>query len=94
LNVDNFAHIGGAATGFITGKYFIKLNDYQNIEPGDWWKRQGAVIQSSKSKILNKVTNLIKKNEEREIDRILDKINTDGIHSITEAERKTLLKKK
>ena len=94
LNVDNFAHIGGAATGFISGRYFIKLKDYQNIEPGDWWKRQGAVLQSSKSKILNKDTNLIRKYEEIEIDRILDKINKDGIHSITDAERKTLLKKK
>ncbi len=76
------AHVGGAIAGF----FFIRrphlLRDFFDIFGDSRKKRPGPRAPREKGA----------SQSDREVDRILDKVNNQGLHSLSEGEKKTLRK--
>jgi membrane associated rhomboid family serine protease len=97
----NIAHLGGALYGF----WFIsRLKKGRDI--GNWLNvffdklmslfkprpKLNVAYRSGKKKVTDEEFNLNKKAQQREVDRILDKIAKGGYDSLTKAEKETLFK--
>lgn len=76
------AHLGGAAVGFVLFKFPQSLALFQKLPAGGWFKRHR---QSSWQKKLAEQQAL-----EKEIDRILAKVHSQGLASLTAREKRTL----
>jgi membrane associated rhomboid family serine protease len=88
------AHLGGALGGWVFVK-FILHKDFSfgkpNIKPPSWFKSKKTSMANTGRFRIN-FTN--RKELQKEVDRILDKITVQGFGSLTEEERKTLDKAK
>jgi membrane associated rhomboid family serine protease len=78
-------HLGGAIAGFLLMRYPFLLG-----KPGDFTcsRRKAKPRATSAPKL--KPRSRIDPSAASEVDRILDKISRDGVHSLTDAERETL----
>lgn len=72
------AHIGGAIAGFFFIRNAHLLRDFFDVFGDSRRPRQAATARRSAD------------NDQREIDRILTKVSTDGLHSLTDREKQTL----
>ncbi|MFD0893221.1 rhomboid family intramembrane serine protease [Luteolibacter ambystomatis] len=81
-------HLGGAILGFLLVRYPFLLGkgDHDGILPPSWKRRQAQ----TESKLRPRTS--VDLHTSNEIDRILDKINREGLQSLTEEERDTLRK--
>lgn len=80
-------HLGGAILGFLLVRYPFLLGkgDRDSIVPSSWKRRP-----QPESKLRPRTS--VDLHTSNEIDRILDKINREGLQSLTEEERDTLRK--
>ena len=90
----HIAHIGGAIFGLIYGKMLIDKKTTFTSESGNMFnfsfhKKRNLKV-SYRRPLTDMEYNTIKKNNENEIDRILDKIKLSGYDSLTKEEKKTL----
>lgn len=94
-NIAHSAHLGGLFTGVLYYHFFhhsskqpFKLirSNRPSIELPDWIRRK----RPASHKIDYKVNRFYGDKGQKEIDRILDKINADGFGSLTKNEKKTL----
>ena len=94
-NIAHSAHLGGFLTGVVFFRYiynnsssFTDTFSRPNIELPEWFKRR----KSTGSKISYQVNRPSRNNEDlqKEVDRILDKINTSGFSSLNENEKAVL----
>lgn len=79
-------HLGGAILGFLLVRYPHLLGNTSDTEI----IRPKAFSRRSQSKL--RPRSEIEKDEDNEVDRILDKISAHGVHSLTDAEKATLQK--
>jgi membrane associated rhomboid family serine protease len=93
--VAHSAHLGGLAAGVLyfrfvhnrSGSFFSQSNARPAMEEPEWFKRK----QKSKPTITYQVNRSSNRDElQREVDRILDKINATGFGSLDEDEKQTL----
>ena len=83
-NVAHAAHLGGILVGFGYIRWREQIeNACSRLLPN---KRNGSEASPKRAKPAKMETDFLNK----EVDTILDKISKKGIHSLTEAERKTL----
>lgn len=97
-NVGYSAHLGGMLAGWLYCKFYLQGGFARSprrkvsIEPPDWLKRKpnkpGAKARGYKVNVTDR------KEIKREVDRILDKINTQGFGSLSSEEKTTLEKAK
>ena len=80
----HIAHLGGALIGFFSG---AKMKKGQNIF--NYFKIEASHQKKRSQKKLIKNENY-KKNNQKKIDQILDKINDSGYNSLTREEKRTL----
>lgn len=77
-------HLGGAIVGFLLMNFPWLLGGRQGVEtirPKAFRKRYESKLRPRSTRHLN---------EDDEVDKILDKVSREGIHSLTKAERETL----
>jgi membrane associated rhomboid family serine protease len=92
MTVANSAHLGGMAAGWLYYRYFheaswLSIKSRADIELPRWMKRKNKAVVPAPSYQVN----LTSRSDLRaEVDRILDKINSDGFASLS-AEEKRLL---
>lgn len=94
LGIAHSAHLGGMLGGWVFTK-FILNKDFSvgstDIKPPKWFTSK----KTTKAKTGRFRINFTNRNElQKEVDRILDKINTQGFGSLSEEERNTLDKAK
>lgn len=99
--VAHSAHLGGIIAGILFYKYLNKINSlsfFQNsrttrsqprvtAEPPAWFKRRTKTFPQKTNYTVNRSSH---KELQKEVDRILDKINESGFQSLTPAEKNTL----
>ena len=94
-NMAHSAHLGGIFLGVLFYRTVIQAKslfsmfgiDTVKISPPDWLKHR----QKNRTNNLNYSVNRAPRNElQKEVDRILDKINTSGFGSLTDMEKTTL----
>ncbi len=95
-HVAHSAHLGGILGGWLYYKYFMNKdfwfeNKSFNFSIPNFFKNSGT---SGKPKYKYSVNILNRKDLQKEVDRILDKINSKGFGSLTDEEKKTLDKAK
>ena len=94
LGIAHSAHLGGMLGGWVFTK-FILNKDFSagstDIKPPKWFTSK-KTQKAKTGKFRINFTN--RKELQKEVDRILDKINTQGFGSLTEEERNTLDKAK
>ena len=78
------AHLGGAAVGYLVFKFPAMLRIFDQLPTSDWGKRRR---QSTWQKKMAE-----REAQEREIDRILDKVHHQGLASLSHREKQTLEK--
>ena len=97
--VAHSAHLGGLLTGVVYHRYIYSRQSIYGgffsapgIEVPNWFKRR----KKTKSKISYKVNRSIRNRDElqKEVDRILDKINLHGFSALNDVEKETLEKAK
>lgn len=94
LPIAHSAHLGGMLGGWVFVKYILN-KDFSfsgpDIKPPKWFtSKKTSKAQSGRFRI-----NFTNRGElQKEVDRILDKINKEGFGSLTEKERETLDKAK
>ncbi len=76
------AHMGGALAGFFFIRHTHLLHDFFDIFGSA--KKAGAGARDSAARKISRAPS------DGELDRILSKVATGGLHSLTEAERRTL----
>jgi len=86
------AHLGGMLAGYLFYRLlqrpepiFSSVREKVSVEPPKWTKKRNPV---SAGKMKVNLTN--RKDVQREVDRILDKINREGFGALSEDEQKTL----
>ena len=92
--VAHSAHLGGMLAGIFYFRYmherpnpfFRSSRPYASVEQPAWYKRRKNKV----SEINYKVNRTDRENLQREVDKILDKINSTGFGSLTESEKETL----
>ena len=98
-SVAHSAHLGGFLTGVVYYRYiysrqgsFGSASGKPRIELPNWFKKR----KKTESQISYQVNRPTKTRDElqKEVDRILDKINTSGFSSLDDTEKKTLDKAK
>ncbi len=82
----NLAHIGGAIMGYFTAKYWRKIDQIPLPQIGKRKVRMRATPGYNKDWEYNKR----KVEDEKELNRILDKIREKGYNSLTDTEKRTL----
>lgn len=93
-NIAHSAHLGGMLAGILYHRYvhnrssgfFSSANAGTTVEQPAWFKRRKKTEQH----ISYKVNRSNRDELQREVDRILDKINASGFGSLTDGEKKTL----
>jgi hypothetical protein len=101
-NIAHSAHLGGLAAGafvflyFRSGKEFPRfVFKFSSSKASTIFKKQGTGINNSSIDKTNYKINLSSSTElQKEVDRILDKINEAGFGSLTKEEKLTLEKAK
>jgi len=100
--VAHSAHLGGILGGIFFYRY-VYLNKLQfsttssrpGVELPDWFKRKNKAASDISYKVnRSQSSNNSRKDLQKEIDRILDKINASGFGSLTDSEKGTLDKAK
>lgn len=91
-NVAHSAHLGGALAAWLFFKYVFSRQTYYHddkplIETPAWFKRKSKVRKAAGNYSVNLFN---RRYLQTEVDRILDKINAEGFHSLTEEEKKVL----
>lgn len=85
-------HLGGAILGFILVKFPFLLGDGSKpgnlISPREFKRKLGQPKKTEGPKLHPRTQ--VDLNQVNEVDRILDKINRDGINSLTDQEREIL----
>lgn len=99
-SVAHSAHLGGILAGFLYFRFahqtsrsgsawgFNEGSPKQSVELPAWFKRKKA--QPAKQQMSYTVNRTDRASVQKEVDRILDKINADGFASLTDKERQTL----
>ncbi len=87
------AHLGGALAGYLFFKLiFSSLPDLKSVKPKvevpQWFKKKGKTAAPAAGKYQVNLTN--RRDLQKEVDRILDKINSEGFGSLTDEEKRTL----
>lgn len=92
------AHLGGIAAAFLyyrfmynnaSGSFFNRsMASKPSVELPEWFKRKNR--QPAARKVNYKVNRTNRDELQKEVDRILDKINGTGFGSLTDAEKETL----
>ncbi len=93
-SVAHSAHLGGLFAGMLyhrffhnrAGNLFGSATSKPSVELPEWFKRK----QKTERKISYKVNRSNREELQKEVDRILDKINARGFGSLTETEKTTL----
>ncbi len=89
------AHLGGMLTGLLY-YLFVHLREWRNpdgrtrIELPKWLRRKQKAGASTTTKYTVNLTTTPRENLKSEIDRILDKINSQGFDSLTPEEKRLL----
>ena len=100
-NVAHFAHLGGMLFGFLMIRYWRKKDTYGGFGSGDspvdkfkrYWEKHSKKSASDYEQPRHETDweyNARKKEEQDEIDRILDKIRKSGYDSLTKEEKRRL----
>ena len=100
-NVAHFAHLGGMLFGFLMIRYWRKKDTYGGFGSGDspvdkfkrYWEKHSKKSASDYEQPRHETDweyNARKKEEQDEIDRILDKIRKSGYDSLTKEEKQKL----
>lgn len=91
--VAHSAHLGGMLGGILFFRYIYQVParfgpsiSRPSVEPPEWFKKK----VKTKSQISYKVNRTSRKELQKEVDRILDKINVSGFGSLTDEEKTTL----
>lgn len=103
INTDNsgghLAHIGGAAFGYLYSYLFLRGNDmsrwFKNVHLKSLFRNKKAdfsTIYSETREMKDEEYNYKKAAEQKEVDRILEKIAKGGYESLTKKEKETLFK--
>jgi len=93
-NVAHSAHLGGMLAGILYYRYvhnrstswFASKSSRASVELPEWFKRK----QKTEKQISYKVNRSNRDDLQKEVDRILDKINSSGFGSLSESEKHTL----
>lgn len=95
-NVAHFAHIGGAATGYVLTKAYLNGTDLSKIVRYFEYLF-GKIKPTKKAKTHNKNMNIVKdveiveeKVDQTELDAILEKISKSGYDALSKAEKQKL----
>ena len=96
--VAHSAHLGGILSGFLYFRFFHKAaaqpswmpsgRSQQSVELPKWFKKKKS--QPAKRQMDYTVNRTDRDAMQKEVDRILDKINISGFASLTEKEKRTL----
>jgi membrane associated rhomboid family serine protease len=100
-NVAHFAHLGGMLFGFLMIRYWRKGSNLSGIGSGDsplnkfkkHWEKHTAKKPDETTRTRQETDweyNARKKEEQEEVDRILDKIRRSGYDSLTKEEKRRL----
>ena len=93
-NVAHFAHLGGMLFGFLMIRYWRKKDTYGGFgsgdSPVDKFSKKSASDYEQPRHETDWEYNARKKEEQDEIDRILDKIRKSGYDSLTKEEKRRL----
>lgn len=86
------AHLGGALASWLYFKYVFSSPGFQRhekplVETPAWFKKKPKGQQTTGKYSVNLLS---RRHLQNEVDRILDKINAKGFHSLTEDEKKVL----
>jgi membrane associated rhomboid family serine protease len=92
--VAHSAHLGGLLTGIAyyryvylrSGSFFSASQSQASVEPPEWFKRK----QKTAPTISYQVNRSNRDELQKEVDRILDKINASGFGSLDDGEKQTL----
>ena len=93
-SIAHSAHLGGLLTGILYHRYihnrsnafFESTTSKPSVELPEWFKRR----KKTKPQISYKVNRSNRDELQKEVDRILDKINATGFGSLTDGEKTTL----
>lgn len=93
-NIAHSAHLGGLFTGMLYHRFFHNRSanifgsshSKPSVELPEWFKRK----QKTERNMSYKVNRSNRDELQKEVDRILDKINASGFGSLTETEKTTL----
>lgn len=86
-HVAHSAHLGGFLVGVLYFRYiFSEASSRPAVELPEWFKRKNTTKRHISYRV-NRTTNA---DAQKEVDRILDKINATGFGSLTESEKHTL----
>ena len=96
----HFAHIGGAALGFLSVQQLRSSNNIVTMASrfGDWFlslfrkKPKLSVEKGDTRRMSDEDYNLDKKQRQEQVDRILDKISKSGYESLSKKEKDFLFK--
>lgn len=88
------AHLGGMLVGWIYYRYLHANNGWDRapslgMEMPGWWRRRKAVTQTTAAGYTVNVTPKAK-DLRAEVDRVLDKINSQGFGALTDEEKRIL----
>ena len=91
--VAHSAHLGGALAGYLFFKLiYSSLPDLRNVKPKvevpQWFRKKSKTAAPPAGKYQVNLTN--RRDLQKEVDRILDKINSEGFGSLSEEEKRTL----
>lgn len=90
----HLSHLGGAAVGLLFMRSFPRRERRRLISLSDLLKHSGVTdfdrIMAGKRPLNDEEQNSLRVSREEQLDRILDKINREGLHSLTNAEKKFL----
>ena len=100
-NVAHFAHLGGMLFGFLMIRYWRKKEGYSGFGTGNspvdkfkkYWEKHSKKSVDDYEKTRKETDweyNARKKEEQDEVDRILDKIRKSGYDSLTKEEKRRL----
>lgn len=86
------AHLGGAAAGFVLIRRAHLLRDFFDVFSDSRKARRAKTAAGRPAPPSRPPARVASAAEEREVDRILEKVATQGLHSLTDAE-KTILRR-
>ncbi|MCS6980807.1 MAG: rhomboid family intramembrane serine protease [Flavobacteriales bacterium] len=90
----HLSHLGGAAVGWLFIRSFPRRERRRLMSLSDLLKHSGVTdfdrIMAGKRPLNDEEQNTLRISREEQLDRILDKINREGLHSLTNAEKKFL----
>ena len=93
LGVAHSAHLGGMLAGYlyyrlVHQREWLNPDGHADIELPGWFRKARKVTATTPSKFKLNLTN--REDLRTEVDRILDKINSEGFSALTDDEKKLL----